>query len=136
MLAALAVPATVCLDLKAETSRRRAERIQVAQLMHMLGGSPPEYFFSERPALNRMVGHNELVYDDWLYPVFESIGLAESRSEWLGRALFVNGVRFVVTTADSPRMPPIKSIPHARSYRAAGRFGPFGAFEIVISPIQ
>lgn len=136
IIAALAVPAAVCMDLKAEVTRRRGERAAVARLLQALGGPASAYFFAERPAFNRMVGHVELVYDDWLYPVFESTGLAESRSQWLGRALIAGGVRFVVTTADAPRVPAIETIPRAHSYRAAGRFGPFRGFEIVIPPIR
>ena len=45
---------------------------------------PSAFFFLERPGINRVNGRLELVYDDWLYPVFESLHLAEPRSGWLG----------------------------------------------------
>lgn len=134
-LAAVAVPATVCMDLKAEATQRRGERAAVAQLLQTLGGSPSEYFFAERPAFNRMVGHSELVYDDWLYPVFESSGLAANRSDWLARALIRGGIKFVVTTAGDPPIAGMQAMKPTRSYRLAGQSGPFRAFEIVTPPI-
>jgi hypothetical protein len=60
------------------------------------------YFFGDRPGQNRLNGRLELVYDDWLYPVFESLRLAEPRSRWLGRALVAGSVRVVVTTSERP----------------------------------
>jgi hypothetical protein len=134
ILAAFAVPAAVCMDLKAEVTRRLGERAGVARLLHTLGGPPAAYFFPERPALNRMVGHVDLAYDDWLYPVFEASGLAEKRSQWLGKALLDGRVKFIVTTSDFPREPAIEMIPQALGYRAVGRFGPFHAFEIMLPP--
>jgi hypothetical protein len=65
------------------------------------------------------------VYDDWLYPVFESAGLAERRSAWLGRALAPGpgSVRFVVTTGDSPALdgPGLNLL--RLGFRASNRFG-------------
>ena len=48
-----------------------------------------------------MNGRLDLVYDDWLYPVFESVHLAEPRSIWLRQALTDGSVRFVVNTSDA-----------------------------------
>ena len=45
---------------------------------------PTTIFFVDRPGFNRVHGRADLVYDPWLYPVFESIKLAEPRSAWLG----------------------------------------------------
>ncbi len=58
------------------------------------------YFFTDRPGINRVNGRLELVHDDWLYPVFESLDLAEPRSRWLGRAIVSGPVRAVVNTND------------------------------------
>ena len=60
------------------------------------------YFFASRPGINRVNGRLELVYDDWLYPVFESAGFAELRSRWLGRALAKGPVRVVVKGSEGP----------------------------------
>jgi hypothetical protein len=60
------------------------------------------YFFTGRPGFNRDDGRLELVYDDWLYPVFESSGLAEPRSRWLRRALASGPVRVVVKGTEGP----------------------------------
>jgi len=61
------------------------------------------YFFASRPGLNRLDGRIELVYDDWLYPVFESIGLAAPRSVWLVRALAPHSpVRVVINPTERP----------------------------------
>ena len=34
--------------------------------------NPMPIFFADRPGLNRVHGRADLVYDPWLYPVFES----------------------------------------------------------------
>ena len=51
-----------------------------------------------------MNGRLDLVYDDWLYPVFESIHQAEPRSVWLHRALTSGAIRYVVNASDSPKI--------------------------------
>ena len=58
------------------------------------------YFFTDRPGINRVNGRLELVHDDWLYPVFESLRLAEPRSHWLGTAIVSGPVRAVVAPND------------------------------------
>jgi hypothetical protein len=118
------------LDLKSEASRRRGERAYVASLMQRGGPGPSQYFFAERPAYNRMAGNDELVYDDWLYPVFESKGLAKNRSEWLGGALWGGRARFVVTTFDPSRFYGSRMIKAPFLYREVGQFGPFWVYEI------
>jgi hypothetical protein len=57
------------------------------------------FFFADRPGLNRINGRLELVYDDWLYPAFEKIGLAEPRLRWLSRALMSGPVRVVIKSS-------------------------------------
>ena len=63
-----------------------------------------EIFFVDLPGVNRLRGRLDLVYDPWLYPVFESIGLAEPRSIWLAQALSTGPVRVVVSTVARPRI--------------------------------
>lgn len=60
------------------------------------------YFFAGRPGLNRTGGRLDLVYDDWLYPVFESLGLAENPSRWLHPALASGTVRVIVNNSARP----------------------------------
>jgi hypothetical protein len=62
------------------------------------------FFFANRPGLNRLNGRLELVYDDWLYPVFEAAGLAEPRSVWLVRAIKSDTIRVVVKATQGPQL--------------------------------
>ncbi len=128
-LAAVAVPGAICLDLKGEATRRRGEHAMLARIFGTVGHPAFEYFFAERPGHNRAVGRLELVYDDWLYPVFELTGLAENRSRWLRQALTDGPVRVVVTTAESPRVAGVETTLPVLGYRFVGRFGPFRVYE-------
>jgi hypothetical protein len=128
-VAALAVPAAVCLDLKGEATRRRSEHAIVARILTAVGRPASDYFFAERPGHNRASGRLELVYDDWLYPVFESTGLAEQRSRWLRQFLTNGSVRVVVTTAESDRIGGVETTLPVLGYRPVGRFGPFRVFQ-------
>jgi hypothetical protein len=82
-----------------------------------------------RPGENRLHGRIELVYDDWLYPVFESIHRAEPRSVWLRRALDRGPIHFVVNTSDSPRIDGIGTSLKALGYRPRIQVGPFWVWE-------
>jgi len=128
-LAAVAVPGAICMDLKGEATRRRSEHAVLARILGTVGHPASEYFFAERPGHNRAVGRLELVYDDWLYPVFESTGLAENRSRWLRQSLTDGPVRVVVSTAESPRVAGVEATLPVLGYRAVGRFGPFRVYE-------
>ena len=86
-MAALAVPAIALADAYQVVSSRRAECSSIDQMLRRLGVTRATIFFVDRPGLNRLHGRTDLVYDPWLYPVFESIALAEPRSVWLARAL-------------------------------------------------
>jgi hypothetical protein len=66
-----------------------------------------------------------LVHDDWLYPVFESIALAEPRSRWLGRALVKGPVRTVVATTKLPWIEGTKIDLRRLGYRSDSSVGPF-----------
>lgn len=61
-----------------------------------------EFFFVDRPGVNRRNGRPDLVFDEWLYPVFERIKLAEPRSSWLKAKLSDGTVGVVVNTNDGP----------------------------------
>ncbi len=77
----------------------RRDRAALNRMVEHLKLPPSAFFFIDRPGLNRINGRLELVYDHWLYPVFESLHLAESRSGWLGRALRSHSLRAVVATS-------------------------------------
>ena len=102
-LAALAVPAFAFTDVKQVLGKREAESADLARLLAYVRRPSAEIFFVDLPGANRLHGRIDLVYDPWLYPVFESIGLAEPRSIWLDRALATGPVRVVATTSRSRR---------------------------------
>jgi hypothetical protein len=66
---------------------------------------PSSFYFVDKPGVNRVNGRLDLVYDDWLYPVFESMHLAEGRTGWLGQALRSRSLRAVVATSPESRIP-------------------------------
>ncbi len=47
-----------------------------------------DLYFAADPGRNRQYGRTDLVFDHWLYPVFESVHGAEPRSSWLRSALY------------------------------------------------
>jgi hypothetical protein len=111
-LAAVVVLASALMDIKEVTSRIRAERAAVGEIVARTRRPPSAFFFADRPGLNRVYGRLELVYDDWLYPVFEHAGLAEPRSRWLLRALTSGPVRVVVAESALRRLDAIaQSLP-------------------------
>jgi hypothetical protein len=73
-----------------------------------------------------MSGRLEWVYDDWLYPAFESMKLAEPRARWLRPLLEARGgVRAVVLESDSDRLDGIPETLPALGFQSAGRVGSF-----------
>jgi hypothetical protein len=106
-------------------SVRFVDRLELAELFDRVKRPRSEFFFVDRPEQNRADGRLELVYDDWLYPVFESIGLAEARSLWLDRLLTSGSIQVVVTTSDGPRIAGIKEPLTRLRYYAAMRVGPY-----------
>ena len=94
-LAVLAVPCLVWADASEDSLRARESGRPSRASSGGQGGDPREIFFVSRPDANLALGRPDLVYDDWLYPVFETLGLAERRSAWLGRALESGSVRYV-----------------------------------------
>jgi hypothetical protein len=83
------------------------------------------YFFTGRPGFNRCNGRLELVYDDWLYPVFERIGLAEPRSRWLRRAMVSGPVRVVVKGSKGPEVEGTTIDLRRLGYRLEGVLEPY-----------
>ena len=80
-LAALTLLIGVYGDVRLSATRRRIERQALDRLFQHFNRPPHEFFFFDRPGVNRTVGRVELVFDDWLYPVFEAIHLAQHRSD-------------------------------------------------------
>jgi len=125
VLAVLAVPAFAFTDAKEIIGKRRADRADLARLVEYVKHPSSELFFVDRPGDNRVHGRLDLVYDPWLYPVFESIGLAQPRSAWLASALATGPVHVVVTTADGPGIDGVPQTLLELGYRRQPRVGPF-----------
>jgi hypothetical protein len=104
---------------------RRQEQFELTVVFGRVKRPRSEFFFVDRPEQNRADGRLELVYDDWLYPVFESAGLADSRSIWLRRALTSGSIHVVVTTSDNPRIGGIAEPLPRLGFRPALRAGSF-----------
>ena len=101
-LAALAIPIFAFTDVKERLGKRQADRAGLTRVVKSCADPSAEIFFVDMPGANRLHGRLDLVYDPWLYPVFESIGLAEPRSIWLAQALSTGPVHVVVSTSDRP----------------------------------
>ena len=84
--------------------RAEVERLSVARALDEINRPSSELYFAARPGLNRLYGLPDLVHDDWLYPVFEWMRLAEPRSTWLELALTRGSIRFVVNTSDDSQI--------------------------------
>ncbi len=82
----------------------RVEREAARRIFAHLDRPASACFFIDRPGLNRAGGRLELVYDDWLYPVFETLHLAEDRSGWLAQSLRSRSVHAVVATTAASRI--------------------------------
>jgi hypothetical protein len=80
----------------------RAERLSAELVLYNLKERKSALYFAGAPGKNRVCGSTDLVFDDWLFPVFESLHLAEPRSSWLSSALTDGSVRFVITTSNDP----------------------------------
>ncbi len=114
--------ASALMDARSRVTLRRAEHADVARVLRSTGLPLTAVFFADRPGLNRMNGRLDWVYDDWLYPVFESPKLAEPRARWL-RPLLGDpaAVRAVVLESDGPRLDGIpEPLPRSASGPRAG----------------
>ena len=99
VIAVAAVPVFAWTDAKQVVARRAIETKETARLLTRVPNPASAIFFVDRSGANRLYGRRDLVYDPWLYPVFESIGLAKPRSEWLEPAIATGPVRYVATTS-------------------------------------
>jgi hypothetical protein len=124
-VAVLALLGSALTDVKEAGSRRRSERAELARLFADAPYPSSAFFFADRPGLNRTRGRLDLVFDDWLYPVFESLKMAEPRSRWLRSLLTAGPIRVVVIASDRPRIDGIPETLTELGYRRTGRFGEF-----------
>jgi Dolichyl-phosphate-mannose-protein mannosyltransferase len=102
---AVAALALVCFEFRDAYStyaRKRFERLKSELLLSNLTEPTSDLYFVADPGRNRLYGRTDLVFDHWLYPVFESVHGAEPRASWLRRALTDGSVRFVITTSKAP----------------------------------
>jgi hypothetical protein len=125
VLAAPVVLLSVCGNAMTTIRLRNAERIVRAQIFDRLARPSTEFFFVDRPGENRLCGRIDLVYDEWLYPVFESIHQAQPRSIWLERALTSDAVSVVVNTSDSPNIGGLSETLPRLGYIPATQLRPF-----------
>ena len=63
--------------------RLRSDRLAAEAVVRNVGEPGSTFYFAGGPGENREFGRTDLVFDDWLYPVFESVHAAEPRSVWL-----------------------------------------------------
>jgi hypothetical protein len=103
-LGALVCLASAASSIKYAETRRQIDRAAFAAFRKEAHCDPSQVFVVDHPGMNRLHGRLDLVYDDWLYPVFESMGLAQPRSIWLRRILLAGSIRYVVNKSDEPRL--------------------------------
>jgi hypothetical protein len=103
-VSAAALLAYALLEQYLTLQHRQIERRSVELVLYSLKEPTREIYFTGSPGKNRTSGRTDLVFDDWLYPVFESLHLAEPRSSWLPVALTDGSVRFVITSSNDPRI--------------------------------
>ncbi len=124
-LAALAVPIFAFTDVRQILEKRGVEHAGLARVSKFARRPSSEIFYVDMPGANRLHGRLDLVYDPWLYPVFESIGLAEPRSIWLARALSTGAVRVVVSTSDRQTIDGVGSTLYELGYEDPIRVGEY-----------
>jgi hypothetical protein len=131
LIALAAIVALIGVTGNARVTARRRQVVSIAlrQVFDHIGHPTSEYFFAARPGDNRVYGVPGLAYDDWLYPVFESMHLAEPRSIWLRRALTSPSIRFIVNTSDSPSLDGLGETIPDLGYIKRIQVGPFFVWE-------
>jgi hypothetical protein len=131
----LAIPSPLAFTMYSDVNNRRYDDSAAKFIISHYNRPAHEFFFVDRPGLNRVNGRADLVYDDWLYPVFESYGLAEHRAIWLTKKLVDGGIRFVVTTSQSSQVDGLP-LPLTRlGYASRSHAGSFYVWESTRNPI-
>ncbi len=103
-IAALAVPAFAFTDIKQVLLKRNSDTDEVAAVVEKTGCAASTIFFVDLPGVNRVNGRCDIVYDAWLFPVFESMGLAEPRSAWLEQRVLDGSISAVATTSTGDKI--------------------------------
>jgi hypothetical protein len=105
VIGALAIPIAEIPNVVGVVAASRGRQKEARLVFDRIGEPAGSVYFAGDPGANRLYGRRELVIDDWLYPVFESVRQAEPRSVWLRRALAEGPVRAIVTTSRDPHVP-------------------------------
>jgi hypothetical protein len=129
VLASLAVIGSVIREAATTAIDRRYDQGALARIFEHYRRPTSEFFFLGRPGDNRVYGKQSLVYDDWLYPVFESIHLAEPRSAWLTQALVADGISYIVTTSESTTIEGLGRSFRELNYHRGIKVGTFRVWE-------
>ncbi len=108
---------------------RRLEYRRFDLVFRILGNDRRDFFFVDNPGVNRVHGRVDLVYDPWLYPVFEVSGGAQRRSTWLGPILESGAVRYVISRTDSPRIDGVAQTLPELGYRVTSQINQLNVWE-------
>ena len=125
VMAAVAVPVFAWTDVRQVLRRRDTEAKEMALLLNRLPQPASQIFFVDLPGANRLHGRRGLVYDPWLYPVFESIDQAEPRSGWLEEELATGATRFVATISSHAKVDGLRRSLPELGYSRSGRVGSY-----------
>jgi hypothetical protein len=125
VLASTAMLVSSFQGLKENERRAAVERSLADAIEGHLQRPRSGYYFTDRPGWNRLDGRLELVHDDWLYPVFESLGLAEPRSRWLVPSLVRGPIRTVISRDPGPFIERTTIDLRRLGYRHDVRLGPY-----------
>ena len=128
-VAPLMVLGLVYADILLDHHLRSIEHSRYALVFQTLGHDRRAYFFVDKPGVNRVHGNPSLVYDYWLYPVFEITNQAQRRSSWLGPILGSGVIRYVVATTDSPKIDGLVQTLPELAYHPANRIGDLYVWE-------
>jgi hypothetical protein len=104
-VAVLILPAVAAAHVFEQNSLRTMDRLATQALLNHHQAGPGEVFFAARPGDNRVQGRPELVFDDWLYPVFERSGQAEPLASWLVPVVAAGPVRVIILRSESTTLP-------------------------------
>jgi hypothetical protein len=127
---AIAAAALGCLGSAAFSVRytertRRLDRVAIETLLERDHCPPEAVFVVDQPGMNRLHGRLDLVFDEWLYPVFEELGLAEPRASWLRRSLTAGGIQYVVKRGNDPRVAGVPEPLRKLGFLPKYQVGPF-----------
>jgi hypothetical protein len=123
--AAVAVAVFAWTDVRQVLRRRDIEAKETALLLKRVPQPASQIFFVDLPGANRLHGRRGLVYDPWLYPVFESIDQAEPRSLWLEEELATGVTRYIATISSHAKVNGVNRTLPELGYSRSGRVGPY-----------